>query len=43
MSAFFEGPDGRPDETAVPLTEIFNLADQLGRADTAPHTESDQS
>ncbi len=29
MSRFFVGLDGRPDQAATPLTEIFNLHDQL--------------
>jgi len=29
MARFFEGLDGRPDQNAIPLTEVFNLHDQL--------------
>lgn len=29
MGRFFVGLDGRPDQAATALTEIFNLADQL--------------
>ena len=29
MARFFEGLEGRPDQAASPLTEIFNLHDQL--------------
>lgn len=29
MGRFFVGLDGRPDQAATPLTEIFNLHDQL--------------
>jgi len=29
MARFFEGLEGRPDQAATPLTEIFNLHDQL--------------
>lgn len=29
MARFFVGLDGRPDQAATPLTEIFHLADQL--------------
>lgn len=29
MAPFFVGLDGRPDQAATPLTEIFHLADQL--------------
>lgn len=40
MAPFFAGLDGRPDQAATPLTEIFHLADQLADAQTtAPTTE----
>ena len=29
MAGFFDGVEGRVDQTAVPLKEVFNLADQL--------------
>jgi L-rhamnose mutarotase len=29
MASFFLGLEGRPDQAATPLTEIFNLTDQL--------------
>jgi len=29
MSRFFLGLDGRPDQAAAPLTEVFHLEDQL--------------
>ncbi|WP_137845471.1 L-rhamnose mutarotase [Microbacterium sp. 2FI] len=29
MAPFFAGLEGRPDQAATPLTEIFNLHDQL--------------
>jgi L-rhamnose mutarotase len=29
MAPYFEGVEGRPDQTATVLTEIFNLHDQL--------------
>jgi L-rhamnose mutarotase len=32
MARFFVGLDGRPDQVATPLTEIFNLHDQLAAA-----------
>lgn len=32
MADFFVGLDGRADQAATPLTEVFNLADQLGAA-----------
>jgi L-rhamnose mutarotase len=42
MGRFFEGLDGRPDQAATPLTEIFNLHDQLAAAATT-HKESTAS
>ncbi|OAN39178.1 L-rhamnose mutarotase [Microbacterium sp. H83] len=33
MSRFFVGLDGRPDQAATPLTEVFHLEDQLAAAD----------
>ncbi len=35
MARFFVGLEGRPDQAATPLTEVFNLADQLGAAHAA--------
>ncbi|RRD49407.1 L-rhamnose mutarotase [Arachnia propionica] len=32
MSRFFVGLDGRADQAATPLREVFNLADQLAAA-----------
>ncbi|MGW8482130.1 L-rhamnose mutarotase [Microbacterium sp. NPDC055903] len=32
MGRFFVGLEGRPDQAATPLTEVFNLADQLSAA-----------
>ncbi|GAB3395327.1 L-rhamnose mutarotase [Humibacter soli] len=32
MGEFFVGLDGRADQASVPLREVFNLEDQLGRA-----------
>ncbi|MDQ4213790.1 L-rhamnose mutarotase [Microbacterium capsulatum] len=32
MAPYFLGLDGRPDQAATPLTEIFHLADQLAAA-----------
>jgi L-rhamnose mutarotase len=32
MSRFFVGLDGRPDQAATPLAEVFNLEDQLAAA-----------
>ena len=42
MGRFFEGLDGRPDQAATPLTEIFHLHDQLAAAATT-HKESTAS
>lgn len=42
MSAFFVGLAGRPDQAATPLTEVFNLHDQLAASAGADH-ESDRS
>ena len=42
MARFFVGLDGRPDQAATPLTEIFNLHDQLADAE-ASGAESDPS
>lgn len=41
MARFFVGLDGRPDQAATPLTEIFHLEDQLAEATgtAAPITE----
>lgn len=35
MGRFFVGLDGRPDQAATPLTEIFHLHDQLAAASAA--------
>lgn len=42
MGRFFIGLEGRPDQAATPLTEIFHLEDQLADAE-ASRTESDRS
>lgn len=39
MAPFFIGLDGRPDQAATPLTEVFNLADQLSAASTPSESE----
>jgi L-rhamnose mutarotase len=39
MGGFFIGLEGRPDQAATPLTEVFNLENQLSAA-TAPRTET---
>ena len=36
MARFFVGLDGRPDQAATALTEIFNLHDQLATAGASP-------
>ena len=51
MSRFFIGLDGRPDQAATALTEVFHLEDQLAAGgehaasdtDSAPHTDSEGS
>ena len=42
MARFFVGLEGRPDQAATPLTEIFNLHDQLAASGTDA-TASDRS
>lgn len=41
MARFFIDLDGRPDQAATPLTEVFNLAEQLSAA--ASNNESSAS
>ncbi|HCS62086.1 MAG TPA: L-rhamnose mutarotase [Microbacterium sp.] len=41
MSRFFVDLEGRPDQAATPLTEVFNLAEQLSAA--ASENESSAS
>ncbi|QAY59109.1 L-rhamnose mutarotase [Microbacterium protaetiae] len=44
MARFFEGLEGRPDQNATPLTEIFHLADQLAAAPVPiQHTHGEAS
>lgn len=46
MARFFAGVEGRPDQAATPLTQIFHLEDQLAAATAtaaATDEESDQS
>lgn len=38
MAPFFAGLDGRPDQDAPVLTEIFHLADQLAAASPSPQS-----
>jgi L-rhamnose mutarotase len=35
MARYFVGLDGRPDQAAAQLTEVFHLADQIAKAETA--------
>lgn len=42
MERFFLGLEGRPDQAATPLAEVFNLHDQSAAAAGAP-SESDPS
>lgn len=43
MAPFFIGLDGRPDQAATPLTEVFNLADQLHAAQAASSPTTEES
>lgn len=44
MARYFVGLDGRPDQAATPLTEIFHLHDQLASASrTTTTTDPDES
>lgn len=43
MGRFFVGLDGRPDQAATPLTEIFNLHDQLTAAQAAVTASENES
>ncbi|MBD7957639.1 L-rhamnose mutarotase [Microbacterium sp. Sa4CUA7] len=38
MAPFFDGLDGRPDQAATPLTEVFNLHTQLVASGAAAAT-----
>jgi len=40
MGRFFVGLDGRPDQAATPLTEIFHLEDQIADAEASAREES---
>ncbi|WP_405374144.1 MULTISPECIES: L-rhamnose mutarotase [unclassified Microbacterium] len=42
MARFFVGLEGRPDQAATPLAEVFHLHDQLA-ASAGAHAESDPS
>ncbi|MDF2559108.1 MAG: L-rhamnose 1-epimerase [Microbacterium sp.] len=41
MSRFFIDLDGRPDQAATPLTEVFHLEDQLAAAGELPSPATD--
>lgn len=41
MSRFFIGLDGRPDQAATALTEVFHLEDQLAAAGDSPASSTD--
>lgn len=43
MAGFFVGLGGRPDQAATPLTEVFNLHDQLTASAAGLSTESDDA
>lgn len=43
MARFFVDLDGRPDQAATPLTEVFNLAEQLSATASDNSVESEQS
>ena len=43
MGRFFVGLEGRPDQAATPLTEVFNLHDQLAAAEASTTAESTRS
>lgn len=43
MSRFFVGLDGRPDQAATPLTEIFHLEDHIADAEASAREESTAS
>jgi len=41
MGRFFIGLDGRPDQAAATLTEVFHLEDQLADAGDSPASSTD--
>ncbi|WP_434810985.1 L-rhamnose mutarotase [Microbacterium sp. bgisy189] len=43
MARFFVGLEGRPDQAATPLTEVFNLYDQLAASSAAGPTTTPES
>ncbi|MET2010835.1 L-rhamnose mutarotase [Microbacterium chocolatum] len=42
MAPFFVGLDGRPDQGATALTEIFHLADQLAASTEGPASDDER-
>lgn len=40
MGRFFVDLDGRPDQAATPLTEVFHLEDQLAEAGDSPASDN---
>ncbi len=43
IAPYFDGLDGRPDQAATPLTEVFHLEDQLAAAGGQPASPLDES
>lgn len=43
MAPYFDGLDGRPDQAATPLVEVFHLADQIADAAGSARTGSDDA
>lgn len=43
MAPYFDALDGRPDQAATPLTEVFHLEDQLAAAGGHPASPLDES
>lgn len=43
MGRYFVGLEGRPDQAATPLTEVFHLEDQLAAAGARPSETPDES
>lgn len=41
MGRFFVDLDGRPDQAATPLTEVFHLEDQLAGTGSSPASDND--
>ena len=43
MARYFVGLEGRPDQAATPLTEVFHLEDQLAEASTDVASMTEES